>query len=323
MHPDLESWLNDVWRVRMKLIAMSKEQGYMRGRGSSDSLQNDGVWEIYCMYNAIAEGGASGAESHLGALQKQLIRLEQATKAELQTQVGVDMELREPGWMANQKLSVLKGFHFFHYSPTTSLPAVYRIYINCTAAARGDVYKGILVDHGLFKVAGLSSTKVASPTVGVRSDAIVVYCSDEKSKEACLDCIDAYHKTAKGNFVGILPKLVTKARGMDGVGVAMEPPNFQLVSTGGKMYAKDARQSFGGYRSELIFMALERTRFQVPEQTTEDRKQAFKNRVEKYFRKAGIDPDRPALQEDVEEGLPALSTLKEWSNRVREALMIV
>ncbi len=67
-------------------------------------------------------------------------------------------------------------------------------------------------------------------------------------------------------------------------------------------------------------MALERTRLTVDGQSEQQRKTAFKNRVEKYFRRAGIDPDRPALQAEVED-LPSIATIQNWVNTVDKKLI--
>ncbi|HET8706930.1 MAG TPA: T3SS effector HopA1 family protein, partial [Pseudomonadales bacterium] len=83
---------------------------------------------------------------------------------------------------------------------------------------------------------------------------------------------------------------------MPGVATAMEPPHLSLVSSGGKYYGTESSQSFGSYRAQLIFMALDRTKSSRPNQSDSDRFEAFKHRVEKYFRQAGIDPDNPAEQ---------------------------
>ncbi len=107
---------------------------------------------------------------------------------------------------------------------------------------------------------------------------------------------------------------------MRGVGTAMEPPDFTLVSTGGSFYRRNRGQSFGAYRAELIFIALERTRLKVNGQSEQQRRTAFKNRVEKYFRRAGINPDRPAEQEEPEQ-LPSIETIEKWTNTVDKKLV--
>jgi hypothetical protein len=61
-------------------------------------------------------------------------------------------------------------------------------------------------------------------------------------------------------------------------------------------------------------MALERTRWEVKGQSGQERQTAFKNRVEKYFRRAGIDPNRPAEQGAVKD-LPPIATIQDWANK--------
>jgi hypothetical protein len=61
-------------------------------------------------------------------------------------------------------------------------------------------------------------------------------------------------------------------------------------------------------------MALERTRMEVKGQSVQQRQQAFNRRVEKYFRRAGIDPDKPAMQRAVED-LPSIGSIEDWANK--------
>lgn len=313
MHKDLDNWLNDVWKERKKLIRESKKQGYIRGRGASAGMEsNEGVGLIYDMYNATSSEGGSMLETDLNQMKRMLVQLESDITVAPTVQLGSDMARKDRGWLAGAKLDELEN-RFFHYSPDRGAGTGHRIYINCKTDCRGDVFKSIFVDYGAWGVRGLSSAKVSSHGNG-RVDTIVIYCESERSSNEALDCIQRYHQTAKRNFLAALPKLITPARELTGVGTAMEPPSVQIVSTGGKFYQKSVGQSFGAYRSEMIFMALERTRFSVDDQSEEQRKQAFKRRVEKYFRQAGIDPDKPALQGEVK-SLPDLSSIKDWINR--------
>jgi hypothetical protein len=313
MHEDLNTWLDEVWAKRVALLAKSKQQGYVKGRGASAGFDNDAVWEVYQMYNASGGAAPSSADSHLETMRKSLVELEVAIGKSPSLQIGNKFRATKLGWMANADLDELKD-KFFHYPKQGA--ARYRIYINTQPAARGSVFLAILRDHGLWKINGLSNAKLAGPD-DPRADAIVIYLDTEDSMKAGLACIAEHHKTNRGDYKLILPKLITPATSgayqLGGVGVAMEPPDFRLVSTGGKYYRRQVEQSFGSYRSELIFMALERTRQTVAGQSEQQRKTAFKNRVEKYFRRAGIDPDQPALQMPVDQ-LPELSSIKGWAN---------
>lgn len=274
--------------------------------------KNEGAGLIYDMYNATQNSASTSGDAHLTEMQRMLVLLENDIKVAPEVQIGSSFQNKERNWMATAELKYFRK-SFLHYR-VKDCAATHRIYINCKPEVRGEVFKGILSDHRMFRVPGLANAKLSTPDDGGRTDTIVIYTEGAAANEAALDCIEAYHRTAKRHFSGILPKLVTPARGLKGVGTAMEPPSLRLVSTGGKFYKQSVAQSFGAYRSELIFMALERTRLSVPPQTKEQRKQAFKRRVEKYFRRAGIDPDNPALQGDVAK-LPSLSTIKDWTNK--------
>lgn len=315
MHSDLDNWLEQVWGKRKDLIKASTDQGYMKGRGASAGMdRNDGVWEVYKMYNSISGGATSSDQAHLTAMRKWLVHLEDKTHMTPGVQTGSEIDHKELGWMATAADTDISD-KFIHYTPGKVSSASYRIYINCKMHVCGEVFTKILVDHGLFAVPGLYSAKVATPGGATRADVIVIYMENESGLGKALDCVQSYHATAKGNFNSAMPKLITPSRGLQGVGTAMEPPSLRIVSTGGQFYRKKVAQSFGAYRSELIFMALERTRYPVPPQTDEQRKGAFKRRVEKYFRRAGIDPDNPALQRKVDD-LPKLSSIENWSAMV-------
>ena len=315
MQKDLEKWLDDVWKERVRLLAESKKQGYIKGRGASAGMeQNEGVGLIYDMYN---EGGAitSSDGSHLEAMRRELVLLEaKINKAPEDQNKGFTERLL--GWVATVDISALSD-NFLHYRKQKA-QSVHRIYINAVPATRGKLFKGILADCNLWGVDGLHNAKISSPDDGGRVDTIVIYLGTEKAVEAALGCIAAYHKANKGEFNAALPKLVVPASDnsykMHGVGTAMEPPSFTLISTGGQFYARRKGQSFGAYRAELIFMALERTRLDVQGQTELHRKAAFKKRVEKYFRRAGIDPDKPALQMQIE-ALPSIWSIQDWANK--------
>lgn len=313
MHRDLDEWLNQVWDARDRLIRESLNQGYIRGRGASAGMgHNEGAGLIYDMYNATTSTGSSSEDSHLTEMRRMLVLLENGTRMAPIVQSGDHMDQKTLGWMAIAELSELRS-KFFHYAPGNSVVAQYRIYINCKPEVRGEVFKSILLDCGLAAVRGVYSAKVSSPDDGGRVDTIVIYVASGFA-DAALDCVERYHTNARGHFGSALPKLVAPARGLQGVGTAMEPPGLRIVSTGGRFYQKSVAQSFGAYRSELIFMALERTRFSVPPQSVIQRKAAFKKRVEKYFRKAGIDPANPALQGAVD-NLPDLALIKDWTNK--------
>ncbi len=314
MHKELEKLLDEVWDERRTLLEAAKKQGFMEGRGASAGMKNAGVARIYRMYSDI-RGGSSSKRSHLVAMKRELVKLESTIDKPPEVQGdNKQWDYQILGWMANADLDELRS-KFFHYRKSRSA-AVYRIYINTTPASRGALFRGILCDYGVWDVNGLSNAKLSSPD-DPRADAIIIYLRTEKATELALARIAQYHKANKGDFCGILPKLVEHAKSgtyrMDGVGVAMEPPGFRLVSTGGNLYHIKTGQSFGSYRAELIYMALERTRLKVENQSERQRKTAFKNRVEKYFRHAGIDPDHPAHQSPIKP-LPLLGTLVGWAN---------
>lgn len=325
MHAELEKWLDEVWTARDRLLAASKDQGFRKGRGASAGMsKNEGAGLVYDMYNARDVSTiASSDESHLEAMRTELDKLERAINTPPEVQ-GRDFEKMNLGWMATVDVDELSD-EFFHYR-VSKANSVYRIYVNAVASARGLVFRSILADYGGWKVPNLQNAKVSSPDDGGRLDTIVLYLGSPAATKSMLECIAAYHSKAPSNFAGALPKLVEPAsvgsNKLHGVGTTMEPPSFRLVSTGGKLYKRRVGQSFGAFRAELIFMALERTRLVVSGQSESDRKGAFKRRVEKYFRHVGIDPDRPALQNyEAGASLPSIETVADWANKTDKSFV--
>ncbi len=320
MHKDLEDWLNAVWDRRDELLRESKKQGFFKGRGASAGINNEGVGRIYDMYNEPDSSAASSSDTnYLTALKGQLVELERQIGQPPEVQIGSNFTDWLPGAMANAREKALKD-RFFHYRRIKNSPTIHRIYVNALLGVRGEVFREILV--GLWNVKGLNNAKVASHAD--RVDTIVIYLQTQEATEKALTSICKFHKTNEHHFGSALPKLVSPAsvdgRVMRGVGTAMEPPDFTLVSTGGSFYRRNRGQSFGAYRAELIFIALERTRLKVNGQSEQQRRTAFKNRVEKYFRRAGINPDRPAEQEEPEQ-LPSIETIEKWTNTVDKKLV--
>lgn len=315
MHAELKQWLKEVWDKRDALLATAARQGFIRGRGASAGFDNDAVWEVYQMYTGGDPNPGTADDAHVGAMQSQLARLESAIATAPELQIGDDFYTCERGWVASADLQAL-SHGFLHYRRARAV-STHRVYINVGIPARGHAFRAIVDTCGLWNVAGLNNAKLAVPGEGDRNDSIVVYLASAAAAAAALRAIAECHRARPHWFLAPLPRLIEPAvvdgYVMAGVGTAMEPPAVALVSTGGVMYRETRAQSFGGYRSALIYMALERTKSDRPGQLVEQRHLAFVARVEKYFRRAGIDPDRPNLQAALGD-LPPLDSLRNWAN---------
>jgi hypothetical protein len=310
MHQDLNDWLDDVWKKRKEIVAASKVAGFIRGRGASYQM-NPGTMMIYRMYSG--SGAASEVKtSYLKAMKGELVQLEREIGTPPEAQGVEEWVNWSKGDMAKAESKDLTN-KFFHYRHNNR-QSVYRIYVNANIATRGKLFREIV--SSLWSLDSLSNAKV--DTSDGRADTIVIYLETKIATENALASIAKYHRKNPNLFGSALPKLVVpadyKGYQMRGVGTAMEPPTFAVISTGGEFFRRDEMQSFGGYRSRLIFMALERTRWEVKGQSGQERQTAFKNRVEKYFRRAGIDPNRPAEQGAVED-LPPIATIQDWANK--------
>jgi hypothetical protein len=185
---------------------------------------------------------------------------------------------------------VSRAFIHFRKSRTH---ASKRTYLNVKAEHRGTAFLHMLPE--VWTVPGLSNAKVAGPDDRGRNDAILFYTTDGEAREQVLARIRPF-VTQYAFMFGQAPSMTAPVPDLIGVGVADEPPHENITRVGGQWYVEEKSQSFGSYRARLIFMALDRTKFERPGQSDKDRCNAFKRRVEKYFRAAGIDPDQSHLQ---------------------------
>jgi len=324
MHQDLEAWLDKVWTERDRIIAESPT-GHS-GRGVHLGDKNPAIWNVYRIYNSLEDGGGAIGSSDRASVADfidELDKLEKHTGIDPVVQIGSDAADLTRGSLVMIKsnpitcetrdgkkidLSLQRiGTCFVHFSKGG--PATHRIYLNILPAYLGGAFRRIYTLINDERT--LSSAKVTGPLARVRADSIVIYLTGRDGIKPVTEKIQTYHAKNKSQFGAAVPRLTTPVKGMQGVSIGMEPPSITVVRSGGSYYAAESAQSFGFYRASLIFMALDRTRFTAPGQGDTDRARAFKRRAAKYFRAAGIDPDRPSEQ-DVPPDLKPLIELEYW-----------
>jgi len=333
MHKDLEDWITQVWKDKQRIFSLSPA-GHS-GRGIYLFRKNPAVMAIYKMYNSMEqeENSVQAVEgTTVESFIDELDSLEKTAGLEPTVQHSSDFYKLNKGELAGIKskpvtkkdksgqheMPISKqviGHAFVHFSISRAKATVHRIYINVKTAHAGEVFRSLVTD--LAKDPHMASAKVAGPLCRKRSDTIVMYLNDTPGREQVIETIRKYYDKNKNKFEYSTPKLTTPVKDMPGVATAMEPPHLSLVSSGGKYYGQKASQSFGTYRAQLIFMALDRTKSSRPDQSDDDRFDAFKHRVGKYFQQAGIDPDRPAEQSEPKAYLP-LSTLEVEIEEIRK-----
>ena len=307
MHKDLDAWLDEVWKEKDRLMALSPT-GHS-GRGVHLGEKNDAIWEVYGMYND-AGGATSNDMAAVPPFIDELDNLEKAVGVAATLQVKNDLVLLNRGQLANIKTTPFKtqtrkerknvtvdqavvGGAFVHFIKGSSDATKHRVYVNVKRDHLGAAFRNIAT--AIWPEASLNSTKVGGPLGAARADSVVIYLSDGP-RDSVLAKLRAYYDKNKGHFGADTPKLTVPVEGMPGVALGMEPPGLAVIRSGGQYYEQKMDQSFGFYRAMLIFMALDRTHFVVQGQTDPQRCAAFKRRTEKYFVHAGIDPDRPAEQ---------------------------
>lgn len=181
----------------------------------------------------------------------------------------------------------------------------YRIYINMKldrdSALRvlQPILRGV-TSQKMASVAGIEAVKVAGP-LNDTAEAVTLFYGSQSAMYDALDEIRPIAKRHPGVFRPTVKPLTTPVRGLTGISIGVKPPEIKVVKRDGAFVAKkDKTQNFTKIRAELIFQALERTA--RPTWATKESRSwwynrsdfgTFKNRVERYFKKAGIDASRP------------------------------
>ena len=182
---------------------------------------------------------------------------------------------------------------FYHFRRSAAKSS-HRVYLHVRPVQAINVMDYIVRDLVMKPVdhPGLTNAKVGAPDVEARSDTIVIYVSDEAEVQRVLTKIAAYQRGGKQSYFehGTTrgTKHITDHKGVPlvGVGVGAEPP-VALRRVGDYLVTIPYPSSFGSFRSELITHAVENTL------DSGEGKAEFLDRVETYFRAAGIDPGRP------------------------------
>ncbi|MBN9669709.1 T3SS effector HopA1 family protein [Roseibium aggregatum] len=207
-----------------------------------------------------------------------------------------------------------------------------RVYLHLKERYRAGAFATIV--KKVWDFPGVTSAKVAAPGA-VKTDTVLIYCDNARTRDAVIKVVKKYQNKYPHYFGSELPKLVAPAG--TGIGFGAEPPQFKPIRPNSNRFeAAEGRQSFGKFRANLIFIALERTLF--PEEMAApdtsrmgidlrtfdqanrrhgmqldiagmQRQQMnavrnmgqqleFEQRVEEIFRLAGLDPEHPELQND-------------------------
>lgn len=316
MHPDLDKWLNEVWKERTAIFQGFTQNG--RAIHAAPVLDHRGVSRIYKMYTKgdAAGSGASGDSAGIPELLRDLSKLVDRRQAacviqdshwhtvsaddldHLANGGAVEFDLQDdeehPNICVKTSESIIADFIHIRHRTNFGKAMDQRIYLNLAGDGRGGHFAAIV--DAVYDHDGFRSAKVSCPGSAPRNDTALLYMADERAVTFALDRLRALQKATPAAFLPGLPRLTSPVDGMTGVGRGMEPPKYVVVREGGRYYKKRSGMSFGLWRSALIFMALDRTYWTRPGQNDSERCDAFKRRAVKYFRAAGIDPDNPSVQ---------------------------
>lgn len=304
MHKELEDWLDWTWDNREDIIEMAEDStGRKKGGthrhvekvGKHFKAKNRGVNAVYGYYT-----GSTRKKPNFDLIPSFLDKLERLHKT-----VPAQLDFQRHGWDQKTTISALRtqypneelGFGFYHFRKVVGANINFRIYMNISDFRRGLYFEDIV--KLIWKVDGLTNAKVAAPNFTGRSDSVVIYCTTQRAQTDILEAVREFNGPRRHRYFNdALPKLVQPVAGMKGIGKATEPPSVHLMRKGGEYLGMPMAKSFGSYRAALIFMALERTKFEKDATHQTERKVAFKRRAVKYLTHGGIDVDRPALQDN-------------------------
>lgn len=318
MNKDLDKWLNWAWQNRQEIMRRAGQdnlgnqlpEGDLRRPANVRGYSNNrGTQMIYSYYTGALGGQVTENLTAQEARDPDLnqFALQMAmTKLELS---AFQVDLQRDRTYANLSVSTLEQMHleyvaggFFHFIKA-SIPTNQRVYVNLKPVGRGRSFRRLL--SMIKDVPGLDRAKVAAPglrdadgNVFDRADTVVIYMRDETAQTAVVDALRDFNRANRNLFRAQLPRLVRPVEGLVGVGCASEPPSVQILRVNGNTYFQRSSQSFGAYRSEIIFAALEgalRSNSRMPDFL---RLRWFKQRAAKLLRHGGVDPKNPALQGD-------------------------
>jgi len=318
MHRDLEKWLSDTWNGREKIFEGLSKNG--RAILAQPIGKHQGIQKVYSLYTAGGEDVVvTGGDGDLPAALRELAKLVNAKQANcvIQSEGWIDasvedlMELAGGSTLTFQitdeegELKLVQispdtlDWDFIHVRHPIKFPSGgtdQRIYLNLSLMGRGSSFREIV--ELVYDHPGFRSAKVMLTDGDPRNDTALLYLAGEVAVKYAIGVLTNYQKVHKGAFRPALPRLTAPEAGLVGVGRGMEPPDFAVIRRGGKYYKKTAAMSFGWWRAALIFMALDRTKWDRSGQGEAERLKAFKRRAEKYFVAAGIDPDNPSVQKN-------------------------
>lgn len=317
MHEDLKTWLSWTWQNRAEIMhrAGLDSTGKPLNTKFKQPLHyrswdiNPGTQLIYRYYTGALGGQVTdeltAQEARSPDLKQFALQLAM-TKLEL-SMFQVDLQRHKT--YQNLSVSTLEQIRldyvaggFFHFIKTP-IETRQRVYVNLKPSGRGRAFRRLL--SMIKDVPGLDRAKVAGPglrdgegNIVDRADTVVIYMRDATAQTAIVDALRDFNRDERSAFRTQLPRLVRPVDGLVGVGCASEPPQVQIVRVLGKSYFQEMGQSFGAYRSEIIFAALEETLQRTADPTTPHAARSFMKLAAKLMRDGGVDPNNPAKQED-------------------------
>jgi hypothetical protein len=267
-HPDLYKLLQQVWDT------------------SGEISSSNGIYDLY---SGQQEGTAttvdrSKLEAFLDNLNKiQLFRfLDSQSKIKkgrviVQGQGWPDLDAAWEKFNAEKlKTDTLWLWSTFYHFEGEWEGAYKRVYIHVANYADNVIEITTKLQSLISELKGLLKFKIAGPGGVDRKDQIIVYLSDEQSQTEVIESL----RDLKDLFQPGVPMVVKQVEGLDGVGIADEPPDVSLE-------VEPRVESFGSYLSKVLYWALEESWYGEREQ--------FLDAAEIALRVAGIDPKEPHL----------------------------
>lgn len=332
LHRNLQTVVDWTWQNRAELMRIAVESTHRPKGRTHLSQHNRAIGKIY---GYISSENPANPEDRVSRSTMDSFR--RVLSNELQSKLpGVTSKIQSHEWKEMKSVSDFPNWDewigsFIHYRTSQRVQCKERVYINLKEKTRASAFATIL--KKIWDIPGLYAAKVAAP--GARKcDTVVIYCDSSESRKAVIEEVKKHQRRRQSHFASELPRLV--APDGFGIGHGAEPPTVHPQRVNSQSFelvrAKEG-QSFGLYRAELIFIALERTQF--PENMNHDCRRAgmdlrrfqnanrrhgmqldiegeqkrkldavaqraqkteFEVRVGEVFRLAGLNPEHPETQ---------------------------
>lgn len=255
---------------KVQHLAKGATHMHLGGLTGRAEITNQGVKLIYNQYNAVRKKRKYSVdiEKVTDKFFADLTGKLDLSKMRIRPEIGLQLGSEDVNVNTLDEIQKREDYRdlkgcFIHFIKM-NIHVSDRVYINLRQSMRGEAFAKIL--KRIWDIDGIQSAKVSMPGFDA-ADSAVVYCRDHKTKDEVLEVLRRYQKRHSLHFGHSVPKMVQQYPDLRGVGFGMEPPRMiPKRSASGRFTGSKGAMSFGYYRAQLLYIALEQTEF--PEEKT-------------------------------------------------------